>query len=183
MALPDGVVNAVCGAFFGSLLASASVNWLTQRWIERREARAKRDELRLELYLEIVDRVVANEERRAKWSGKPESEPIESQQNSIRLRHRLVLLGSSAALATFTTYEMRLFKRLCCNDGEAPDGIDVARDALIRTLQCDIRGVPVMSDWWPGIGCLWSISRFCKHGLNKSDVETTCPTNQKGMNS
>jgi len=144
--IPEGVTTAICGAFFGSLLASGLVNWLTQNLIEGRELRAKRDTLRLELYLEIVDRVVRNEGRRANWrNGPADDESSESCQQWLGLRHRLVLLGSQKALDAYKDYEDRLWKKLC-NEGRTPDGIedripdgiDQSRDVLIQIMQTDI---------------------------------------------
>jgi len=47
-------------------------------------------------------------------------------------------------LAAFTSYEMRLFKRLS-NGGGVPDGIDEARDTLIQTLQRDLGASPTIN--------------------------------------
>ncbi len=74
------------GAFFGSLIATGIVARFTQKWIEHRERRHRRDELRLELYLEVVDLVPHNEVVIAELSGESASTPIELQQKRLRNR-------------------------------------------------------------------------------------------------
>jgi hypothetical protein len=56
----DALFNLI-GGFSGAFLGAALVAWLTQRLIEGRERRDRRDRLRLELYPEVVDLVLDNE--------------------------------------------------------------------------------------------------------------------------
>lgn len=51
---------AFAAALFGGLIATGVVAYLTQKWIGKRERRNRRDDLRLELYLDVVDLVLDN---------------------------------------------------------------------------------------------------------------------------
>jgi hypothetical protein len=64
--IPNPIANALAGAFFGSLLTTGIVAYFTQRWIENHEQRNRRDDLRLQLYLAIVDLILDNERARGK---------------------------------------------------------------------------------------------------------------------
>ncbi|NOX55937.1 MAG: hypothetical protein GXP27_16135 [Planctomycetes bacterium] len=94
LALLDALWGAVAGAFCGGLLASAIVAYLTQKWIEKRERRNRRDDLRLELYFEVLDLVLANELALAERGSEAQIDRVELQTKRLRISHRLKLLAS-----------------------------------------------------------------------------------------
>jgi hypothetical protein len=95
-------------------------SWLTQFWIGRRERGQRRDDLRLDLYLEVVDIVLDNELAIAKRGRDAAFPPEELQVKRIRIEHRLKLLGSPQVQAAFRAYSNLVFQETTYPEGYRP---------------------------------------------------------------
>ncbi len=134
--------NTLAGAFFGSLLASGIVGWLTQRWIERRERRKKRDDLRLDLYLDVVDLILNNEIAIAERGAEGQIAPVELQAKRLRISHRLKLLGSASVRQAYKDYSRLVFQETAHpveHRPPNPDEVVHARDILIEEMASDLQ--------------------------------------------
>lgn len=132
--------NTIAGAFFGSLFATGIVAWLTQKWIERRERRQRRDELRVELYLEVVDLILNNEVSIAGRGSEGAIPPLELQRKRLRIGHRLKLLGSPSVREAYDDYRRLVFEETVhpiehrpCD----PDEVVQARNRLVDFMAKD----------------------------------------------
>jgi len=135
------IANAA-GAFLGGALAGCIVAWLTQRFIERRERRTRRDELRLELYLDVVDLILKDERALAEQGARGQIPPAELQTDRLRIRHRLELLASPPAREAYKSYHHLVFVETAhdLKDRPAdPDEVTRARDRLIATMVDDVQ--------------------------------------------
>jgi hypothetical protein len=136
------LAGALGGALFGSLIAAGIVAWWTQKWIEGRERRNRRDDLRLDLYQEIVDLVLDNDELLARRSAEGENPPVELQKKWFRVSHRLKLLGSQPVKEAYHAYYMLVYKETAHAIQFRPrDPNDVvrARDQLIEAMAKDVQ--------------------------------------------
>lgn len=137
--------SAFWGAVLGGLVASLIVAYLTQRWIEKRERRNRRDELRLELYLDIVDLILDNERELAERTEEGKTPTVDLQLKRISISHRLMLLGSPHVKEAFKQYRDLIFTRTVPPLGarEASDHqATVARDNLIKAMVNDVQNEP-----------------------------------------
>jgi len=135
-------LNTILSVLLGSLFAAAIVAFLTQRLIEQRERRAKRDQLRLDLYLDIVDLVLENELAITMSTSGGENPPVELQARRIRASHRLKLLGSARVKEAYRKYSHLVFQETALPRNARPaDPEDVvrARDALIAAMANDVQ--------------------------------------------
>ena len=138
--IPDSLWTSLAGALFGSLVASGVVGYLTQKWIESRERRNRRDELRLELYLEIVDLVLDNEFEIARRGIEGEIPAVDIQKKRLRISHRLKLLGSQEVREAYREYTQLVFQetaRPVEHRPENPNDVVEARDDLIAAMSKD----------------------------------------------
>jgi hypothetical protein len=133
---PIAIWNTLAAAFFGSLLATAIVAFLTQRWIEKRERRDRRDDLRLQLYLNVVDLVMDNEWGLAERGFEGQVPPRDIQTKRIHIRHRLKLLGSPPVLDAYEKYRELVSQSTENPTGQRPETSDVvdAREQLFDTM-------------------------------------------------
>ena len=139
----NAIYNTLVGAFLGSLVATGIVTFLAQRWIEKRERRNRRDHLRLELYLEIVDLVRDNEFALAERGLDGKIPPGELQGKRVRIFHRLKLLGSVTAKDLYDTYRQLVSQAtaLPIEDRPDEDEIDGARDRLVDAMAKDLQNI------------------------------------------
>ena len=128
---------AVITAFFGSFLASAIVTFLSQRWIEQRERRLKRDQLCLELYLQVIELILENEQQLAERTQDGSIPPLEIQKMRYKVSHRLKLLGSEAVQRAYADYSKLVFRETTAPISQRvpnPDAVVDAREALIQEM-------------------------------------------------
>ncbi len=142
---PHTMLHILAAAFFGSLVAAATVAFLTQWWTERRERRNRRHDLRLKLYMEIIALVEVNELALAEKGAGGCIPPAEIQAKRIGARHRLKLLGTQSALDAYEKYNRLVRKALEESVGSRPanDEICSAREHLIDVM------ASVAQDDWP----------------------------------
>ena len=74
-----------------------------QRWTEIRERRNRRDELKLELYLDVVPLIIDDAKTIAKTGEPRVMPPLEHQGKQLSIRHRLMLLAPNAILDAYNT--------------------------------------------------------------------------------
>ena len=140
--IPDALLNTFAAALFGGLVASAVVAYPTQRFIERRERRNRRDELRLELYLEVVDLVLDNELAIAECGAEGDIAPAELQTKRLRISHRLRLLGANSVVSGYDAYCGLVVKETALPIEQRPnnpDDVVQARDNLIEVMAKDVQ--------------------------------------------
>jgi len=140
--VPDALWGSLAGALCGSLIASAIVAYLTQRWIEKRERRNRRDDLRLELYLEVVDLVLDNELAIAERGADGHIAPVEIQTTRLRISHRVKLLGSEPVQDAYGAYRKLVFQETALpieHRPQNPDDVVDARDRLIDLMADDVQ--------------------------------------------
>jgi hypothetical protein len=140
---PNAIVNTIAAAFFGSLVAAAIVAFLTQWWIEKRERRDRRDELRLQLYLDVVDLVLDNQLELATRGIEGKIPPTELQAKQFGIHHRLRLLGPQHVLTTYDEYVLLVFKSTAhpIQDRPSdPEAVTHARERLIDAMAGVVQG-------------------------------------------
>jgi hypothetical protein len=138
--IPDALWPTFAGALSGSLIASGIVAYLTQNWIEKRERRNRRDDLRLELYLKAVDLVLDNELALAKRGTEGTIAPAELQTKRLRISHRLKMLGSQPVREAYDAYGRLVFQETAHSVQDRPknpDDVVRARDHLIELMAKD----------------------------------------------
>lgn len=138
--VPDALWNTFATATFGALLASVIVAYLTQRLTEKRERRNRRDQLRLDLYVDVVDLVLDNELAIAERGTESTIPPVELQTKRIRISHRLKLLGSQGVREAYDGYRSLVFQETArsIEFRSKRDEVDAARDKLIELMSRDI---------------------------------------------
>lgn len=99
------VVQAVLAAGFGGFLAAWMVGSRTQKWIEQRERRNRRDQLRVELYLDVIGWIEKTEAAIAQGDGTGRIMDMEMQRERLNLWARLELLGSAAVKEAYAKYK------------------------------------------------------------------------------
>jgi hypothetical protein len=139
--LGGALTGALAGALFGSLIAAALVAWLTQRWTEGRERRNRRDDLRLGLYLEIVEIVLENEVLLAKRTAEGANPSADVQKKWFGVSHRLKLLGSQPVKDAYHAYSILVYREVA--DAiqfrpADPNEVVRARDRLIEAMANDV---------------------------------------------
>src|SRR5580704_3670921 len=93
----------------GGLIAGAS-GFLGHLWTEKRERRNRRDELMLDLYVEVIGLIIDDEKVMATTT-EPRSMPsLDHQAKQYSISHRLKLLGSVAVQAAYKEYHGWVFK-------------------------------------------------------------------------
>jgi len=140
-AIPDALWGSVTGALLGSLIATGIVAYLTQRWIERRELRSRRDDLRLELYLEVIDLVLENELAIAECGAEDTIPAVQLQSKRLRIAHRLKLLASRPVNDAYSKYRNLVFQETAhdiANRPPNPDDVVRARDELIGLMASEV---------------------------------------------
>jgi hypothetical protein len=134
------LAGALGGALFGSLAAAGIVAWWTQKWTEGRERRNRRDDLRLGLYLEIVEIVLDNDVLLAKRSTEGDDLPIELQRKWFGVSHRLKLLGSQPVKNAYHAYYTLVHKEVAHGIqfwAKDPNEVTRVRDCLIDAMAND----------------------------------------------
>ena len=143
-AISDAVLGSVSGALCGGLIAGGVVGYLTQRWIERRELRNRRDSLRLDLYQDVIDLVLENELTIAQRSAKGEIPPADLQAERLRILHRLKLLASTPVNNAYNEYNKLVFQTTTQDikyRPQDPDDVVRARDNLIAQMTSEVRHI------------------------------------------
>lgn len=143
-AISDAVWGSVTGALCGGLISGGIVGYYTQRWIERRELRGRRDCLRLDLYLEVIDLVLDNELAIAQRGAKDEIPPAELQTKRLRIAHRLKLLASKPVNNAYDEYNKLVFHETAHEIEYRPKNLDDvvrARDKLIVQMAFEVQQV------------------------------------------
>ena len=141
--IPDALWGSIAGALLGGLIASGIVAYLTQRWIEKRERRNRRDDLQLELYLEVIDLVLDNELALAERGSKGEITPMELQVKRLRISHRLKLLASESIQDAYNSYRKLVFQETehpVQDRPKDPKDVDRAREQLLKLMANDAQG-------------------------------------------
>jgi hypothetical protein len=144
----DTLAGALAGPFgsaiFGSLIAAGVagfVAWRTQKWIEGREQRNRRDDLRLNLYLEIVDLVLDNDLLLSKRTAEGDTPSVEVQRKWYGVTHRLKLLGSQPVRDAYHIYCGLVYKEIdhpIQFRPADPNEVYRARNQLIELMAGDV---------------------------------------------
>ena len=131
------VLNIMLG-FFGGLI----VAYHTQKLIEKRERRNRRDDLRLELYLDVVDLVLDNERELAERSPEGKTASMELQTKRKRISHRLKLLASKIVQDAYKAYHELMVQETEYSVKDRPKniaGVHRAQDQLIKLMAKDVQ--------------------------------------------
>ena len=140
--LQTAIWDSIMGALIGSSIPTIIVARLTQRWIERRERRHRRDELRLEVYVEVVGLTPVIDAIISGLGPERFDLPIEQQQKIARIGDCLKLLGSPAVIEAYDNYRDQMYKRIDHPAERRPlDRTDVARsrDRLVDAMARDVQ--------------------------------------------
>jgi hypothetical protein len=141
LGISDTLWNTFAGALFGGLIASGIVAYLTQQLIEKRERRNRRDELRLDMYLEVVDIILENEQVLGERAAEARIPPIDIQIKRLRILHRLKLLGSLQVQAAYTEYDKLVFQSTVQEiqfRPRNPEDVSQSRDRLVQLMAKDV---------------------------------------------
>ena len=134
-AISEKLWTSLNSAIFCSLLAAAIVAYLTQRFVEKRERRNYRDELRLKLYLEVVDLVQDNELALAERGAEGCIPPVKLQAKRYRILHSLKLLGPKDVLDSYDTYDQLVYKSTVHPIEQRPKNPDDVVDAKNKLIE------------------------------------------------
>ncbi len=140
--LQTAIWDSIMGALIGSSIPTIIVARLTQRWIERRERRHRRDELRLEVYVEVVGLTPVINAIISGLGPERFDLPIEQQQKIARIGDCLKLLGSPAVIEAYDNYRDEMYKRIDHPAERRPlNRTDVARsrDRLVDAMARDVQ--------------------------------------------
>lgn len=131
------------GGIVCSLFAAVIVVYLTQKLIEKRERRNRRNDLRLDLYRDIVALVLDDERGLAERGSDGQIPPVELQTKRIRVFHLLKLLGSQAVRDAYDKYRKLVFQETEYSleyRPKDPDEVVRARDELIEAMAKEVQG-------------------------------------------
>ena len=128
----------------GALFLPSWFAFLTQRWIERRERRNRRDDLRLGVYTEAIDLIIENEKAMSEAGDGTENSPFGPLDLQIRQRnisHRLKLLAPTSVQEAYRSYAKLVFQEMqpVGERPRNPDDVVRAREALIDAMARDFR--------------------------------------------
>lgn len=139
--LASTMIGALCGAL-GGLIVAGVVAWRSQLWIEGRERRNRRYDLRLNLYLEIVDLVLENDKLLAQRGAGTSNPSVEIQEKWFRTSHRLALLGSQPVREAYHAYYTLVYQEVVhAIQYRHPDPQEVVRvrNRLIDAMANDVQ--------------------------------------------
>jgi hypothetical protein len=133
---------AVITAFGGSFVGSAVVALLSQRWIERRERRIRRDQMCLDLYLNVIELILENEHQLALRTPDGGIPPADIQLKRYGISHRLKLLASEPVIKAYSNYSKLVFRETTAPIAQRPsnpDAVVESREALIDEMAKHLR--------------------------------------------
>jgi len=130
------IVSASCSAVLSSLIAGGFIAFLTQRLTEQRERRTHRDELRLDLYLEVVQLVIDYMTARRALEYEAVLPPQELGARGMALHYRLRLVGSAQVLELFDKYKVAAAGSVVAEHSRRTPGKELgdARDLLLEAM-------------------------------------------------
>jgi len=117
---------------------------MTQKWMEKRERRSRRDEMKLELYVEVIGLILLNEQALAEAGGEGQHPSLELQKNRVAVSHRLKLLASKPVQEAYCDYDARTFQESVYpvdQRSSNPSDVVKSREALIQAMAADIQFV------------------------------------------
>lgn len=123
------------------VIASVATSAVTHLLPRTRDVAHRRDQIRADLYGELIDLIVANEEldaNRAKFS----VSGVEIQKRRLRARHRLLLVATDSTIAAYDNYNAVLRADAEVPRDQWPDdrsAVFDARDALVVAMRAELR--------------------------------------------
>jgi len=139
-AIAVAVVSAICTSALNGVVAASILAFVSHRFAESRDIRGRRDQLRLELYTDLIQLILKNEEELGgrDQTGKPS--PIPLQAERLGIRHRLRLLGSTSVNEHYAKYAKLVFRstNLPMDQWPPRNDVDLARDELVNTMAIDV---------------------------------------------
>lgn len=141
--MPDPIWQSIVAGTIGLVGVMAGV-WLTQRQSEKRERRNRRDEVLLDLYLDVIKLVVDNEEALALARGRDtgETPPIDLGKKRVDIYHRLRLIASKPVQEAYINYKKLVFEETelgVQHRPPNPGAVSDMRDLLIQRMAEDIQ--------------------------------------------
>ena len=124
------------------VLASVATSLITYLLSRTRDVAQQRDQLRAELYGELIDLVVTNEELHATRTGDFATTDIEMQKRRLKARHRLRLVAKDETIAAYDRYNHLLWTETEMPRDQWPDdpsAVFNARDELISAMRSELR--------------------------------------------
>jgi hypothetical protein len=137
--IPDALWSGLAALVGGGVVA-----YLTQRLTRDRELRKRLHELRVDLYLEVIDLVLDNQIAIAQSGRDGAIAPMDLQLRRLRTSHRLKLLGPSRVNEAYRKYHSLVFQETAHPVEDRPldpAEVDGARDRLIEEMVLDVQRV------------------------------------------
>ncbi len=130
------VVSSIIIAVVSASVSGTIVAVLSQWLIAKRERRAWKDNLRLDLYSAVIELVGEYAEAKGRQSMNESTLSVPLQKRTIELRSRLVILGSPNVRECYTQYVALARQSIERRIDERPenDDVDRCRDALLKGM-------------------------------------------------
>lgn len=135
------LATLVFGAAVG-VIASVATSVTTHLLSRNRDVAQRRDQLRADLYGELIDLIVTNEELHARRTGDFSTPDIDIQKRRLRARHRLQLVATDKTIAAYEKYNdlLRTETEMPRDQWPAdPSAVYDARDALTSAMRSELR--------------------------------------------
>ncbi|MFN3151790.1 hypothetical protein [Bremerella sp.] len=135
------IQTAIFGAVVG-VLASIATSLISHFLTRKRDVAQRRDQLRAELYGELIDLIVTNEELHAQRTGDFSTPDVEIQKRRLSARHRLRLVATDRTLEAYDRYNhlLRTETEMPRDQWPTdPSEIFEARDELISAMRAELR--------------------------------------------
>ena len=124
-----------------TLLGGIFIAIINQVLTARRERLSKREQIKLELYVDIVDLIMLNTEVLANRSAEGSTPSIDTQKQRIRISHRLALLASQNVIDAYNEYRKLVFEETeqpLEYRPRNPNEVHDKRDVLIKRMRQDL---------------------------------------------
>jgi hypothetical protein len=130
------VITAASGAVLNGIVAAGVMAFATHWLAGRRDKHSRRDQLRLELYNDLIGLILKNEIAIANRGGDGRLPPAELQAEQISFIYRFRLLSPKNIQETYETYKHLIFQSLAQDPVYRPDrgAVDKARDKLLEMV-------------------------------------------------
>jgi hypothetical protein len=134
--IPDTILGPVISALLGALIGGIISGYFTQKWIEKRELRDRRDNMRLNLYLKVINLILKNKKEIGQSQSTTSIPSLDIQLQRLKIKHCLKLLAPNDLYVTFEKYDNLVFQKTAQDIQFRPASYEVAKaeDDLLEKM-------------------------------------------------